>query len=124
MKFFRSWDVLRNKSKLADSPNISIRPDFSPSQKTARSLLLRERRTLMTTGNNAGDIKIRGNRIFLRDSLNGEVNNSSFVRAITPGDSDTSNTTDSAAVSSTLPPSHVSPPATSSPPSVTSPSFQ
>ncbi|XP_019859975.1 PREDICTED: SET domain-containing protein 3-like [Amphimedon queenslandica] len=127
VKFFRSWDatvVLRNKSKLADSPNISIRPDLSPSQKTARSLLLRERRTLMTSGNNAGDIKIRGNKIFLRDSLYGEVNNNSFVRALAPGDSDTSNTTDSATVSSTLPPSRVSPPVTPSPPTVTPPSFQ
>jgi hypothetical protein len=82
VKFVRSCDVvslLSSKHRLSD-PAISIKPDFSQAERNIHSILLRERRSLLSQGDDSRSIKIRGNSLFLDGSLYGKVQNSIFVR--------------------------------------------
>uniref|UniRef100_A0A1X7T7Y7 Uncharacterized protein n=1 Tax=Amphimedon queenslandica TaxID=400682 RepID=A0A1X7T7Y7_AMPQE len=96
VKLHRSLDVsviLSNKRQLEGSPNISIRPDLSPSERNAHSILVRERRSMISSGVDSASIKIRRNCIYLGPRLQGKVINGSFVPESTaPPQSDNSDT--------------------------------
>ena len=110
VKFNKCWDaslVLSNKQRLASSPGISLRPDLSPTQMAIHSLLVKERRNLLSQGHNAKDIKIKESSLYLCGSLYGEVINGSFVCSpdtLAPNPSPPSDTSPSSHDSSTPPP--------------------
>ena len=82
VKLHKYWDasiILSNKQRLSSSPEISIRPDLSPTQMVTLSLLVKKRRELLSSGRNSSDIKIKGNKIYVQGNLFGEAVNGSFV---------------------------------------------
>ena len=83
VKLARSNDVasiLSNRKKLVDSRHdqISIKPFMSPDERRAESLLLKERRSLISSGTNSKQIRIRNNRIYVRNILHGKVISGKF----------------------------------------------
>ena len=82
VKLHKYWDasiILSNKQRLSSSPEISIRPDLSPTQMVTLSLLVKKQRELLSSGRNSSDIKIKGNKIYVQGNLFGEAVNGSFV---------------------------------------------
>uniref|UniRef100_A0A1X7UGB3 PHD-type domain-containing protein n=1 Tax=Amphimedon queenslandica TaxID=400682 RepID=A0A1X7UGB3_AMPQE len=71
--------ILSNKRLLAETPNVSVRPDLSPHDKAIYSTLMRERRALILSGHESRAIKIKKNCLFLDGCLYGKVIDSSFV---------------------------------------------
>ena len=72
--------ILSNKRSLSSSSGVYIRPDLTPAQKFNLNILLKERRSLLSSGYQSRDIKISNNSIFIQNSLYGKVVNKSFVR--------------------------------------------
>ena len=106
LKLHRPLDasvILSNVRRLSSSPGISIRHDLSSSDREVRSILLKERRSLLSSGVKPQDVRISASRLFLRRSLHGEVVNKSFVRVTssTVPSSTSSSTTNSAPLLST-----------------------
>uniref|UniRef100_A0A1X7TYU9 Uncharacterized protein n=1 Tax=Amphimedon queenslandica TaxID=400682 RepID=A0A1X7TYU9_AMPQE len=82
VKLRRSLDVTvipSNKRQLEGSPNISICPDLCPSERNANSILVREHRSIISSGVDSASIKICRNCIYLGPLLQGKVINASFV---------------------------------------------
>ena len=82
MKLNRSWDVLSilaNRSKLASTPEVSIKPHQSPKERATESTLLRQRWTLMQSGVEKSLIKIRGDFIYVNNKKYGKANESEFT---------------------------------------------
>jgi len=52
-----------------------IKPDLSPAKRAIESVVLKERYSLIQTGVNRNQIKLRNNRIFVNGKLHGEVFN-------------------------------------------------
>lgn len=52
--------ILRNKRQLASRPDITIRPDLSPTARKRESILLKERWTLIQSGVARSRLKLRG----------------------------------------------------------------
>ena len=91
VKLHRPLDVsviLSNKRMLVNSPSISVRPDLSSSEKVALSLLLKECRSLITSGVDSRHIKIKQNCLYSQGHLHGKVVDGSFVPEPTPSHSD------------------------------------
>ena len=89
VKLARSNDVasiLANRKKLVDSRHdqISIKPFMSPDERRTESLLLKERRSLITSGTNSKQIRIRNNRIYVRNILHGQVISGKFESPTSP----------------------------------------
>lgn len=80
LKLNRAIDVisvLSNRASLEDK-SIVIKPDMSPEEKQIESLLLKERWSLMQSGINKTDIKIKSGSIFVKGKKHGYVSNSVF----------------------------------------------
>uniref|UniRef100_A0A1X7U2F5 Uncharacterized protein n=1 Tax=Amphimedon queenslandica TaxID=400682 RepID=A0A1X7U2F5_AMPQE len=96
VKLRRSHDVTvipSNKRQLEGFPNISICPDLSPSERNANAILVREHRSIISSGVDSASIKIRRNCIYLGPRLQGKVINASFVsESTTPPQTDNSDT--------------------------------
>jgi len=83
VKFVRSHDVvsvLSNRKNLASHPGISIKPDLSPAQRKAESILLKERRSLINSGVAKEDIKIKGNALLVNKAKYGHAVGDAFQR--------------------------------------------
>lgn len=82
VKLARSADVLSilsNRKLLANHPGISIKPDLSKDQRWIESLLLKERRTLISAGTSSSIIRIRGSNLYVSNKKYGYVDKSKFV---------------------------------------------
>lgn len=81
VQFTRVSDVtliLSQRSKLSNFPSISIKADLTRSERAIESLLLKERRSLITSGIDRKLIKIRGNSIFVNNKRHGKATESTF----------------------------------------------
>ena len=85
VKFARSCDVatvLSNRYKLSkiDHPNIFLKPFMTTAERKVESILLKERRTLIDSGVERNQIKIRGNSIYVNKTKVGSANGDIFIR--------------------------------------------
>ena len=85
VKFARSCDVaavLSNRYKLSkiDHPNIFLKPFMTTAERKVESILLKERRTLIDSGIERNQIKIRGNSIYINKTKVGSANGDIFIR--------------------------------------------
>ena len=71
--------VLANRRQLSNLPNISIKPDMSPQARKVESILLKQRRDLISSGTDARSIKLRRNTLFVNGRKQGMVINSKFT---------------------------------------------
>ena len=94
---------------------ISVCPDLSSSDEVALSLLLKERRSLITSGVDSRHIKIKQNCLYSQGHLHGKVVDGSFVPEPIPAHSDHA----SPAVTPSDAPPNLIPPS-DSPPNVSS----
>ena len=80
VKLNRTIDVslLLSKAKSLQK-DIRIKPDLTREERMIESLLLKERWTLIQSGVERKVIKIRSNKIYVKNKLHGQVTNSSFV---------------------------------------------
>ena len=76
--------ILANRRKLRDLPSIAIKPDMSPTDRKIEAILLKERYTLIKSGVSKGQIKIRGNAIFVSNAKIGSVVNFEFKQSRDP----------------------------------------
>ena len=90
----RSCDVLgvlSNKSHLADKPQIGIRADLPQSLRTSRSLVLKQRRDLISSEVSPSNIKVGNLSLFVHGKKFGSVVNQEF-RLCSDSESSTSHT--------------------------------
>ena len=83
LKLNRAIDVisvLSNRASIEDK-SIIIKPDMSPEEKQKEAILLKERWSLMQSGVNKIDTKIRSGSIFVKGKKHGYVSNSVLVHA-------------------------------------------
>ena len=79
VKMTRSSEVssiLSNRRKLTSQPGIFIKADLTPKERFIESLLLKERRSLIDSGIDRSDIKIRGSAIYVKKQKHASVINS------------------------------------------------
>ena len=76
--------ILSNTRRLSDSPGISIRRDLSSADREVHSILIKERRSLLSSGVNSCDVKIKATSLYVPNSLYGEVVYKSFVHVNPP----------------------------------------
>ncbi len=69
--------ILSNRSKLTKS-KVYIKPYMTPSKRNSESILLKERKSLISSGANPKDIKGKSNKLLLNGSVHGSVQGSSF----------------------------------------------
>ena len=77
----RSCDVssiLSNKSRLADKPSIGIRADLPPHLRKSRSIVLKQRRDLISSGVNPSVIKAGNLSLYVHGKKFGSVVNQEF----------------------------------------------
>ncbi len=80
VKLLRTTEVsaiLSNRSKLTKS-KVYIKPYMTPSERNSESILLKERKSLISSGANPKDIKVKRNKLLLNGSVYGSVQGSSF----------------------------------------------
>ena len=80
VKLLRTTEVsviLSNRSKLTKS-KVYIKPYMTPSERNSESILLKERKSLISSGANPKDIKVKSNKLLLNGSVYGSVQGSSF----------------------------------------------
>ncbi len=80
VKLLRTTEVsviLSNRSKLNKS-KVYIKPYMTPSKRNSESILLKERKSLISSGANPKDIKGKSNKLLLNGSVYGSVQGSSF----------------------------------------------
>ncbi len=80
VKLLRTTEVsviLSNRSKLTKS-KVYIKPYMTPSKRNSESILLKERKSLISSGANPKDIKGKSNKLLLNGSVYGSVQGSSF----------------------------------------------
>ena len=70
-------DILSNRSSI-DNRNISIKPDLSPQDQQKEALLLKERWSLIQSGVNKSDIKIKSSSLYVKGIKYGYILNSVF----------------------------------------------
>ena len=81
VKLSRSCDVtsiLASRKNLASHPGIRIRPELSLEERSTLSTLLKERRSLINSGNPSSRIHIRGHLIYLNGKRFGHAKGSAF----------------------------------------------
>ena len=71
--------VLANRRQLSSLPNISIKPDMSPQDRKVESILLKQRRDLISSGTDARSIKLRKNTLYVNGRKYGMVTNFKFI---------------------------------------------
>lgn len=74
--------ILSNRKLLSDFPGVSIKPHLSRSQLQVEKMLLVKRRSLISSGAEPKDIKIRRNQLFHGTKLVGSVEDFKFLDAI------------------------------------------
>ncbi len=81
VKLLRTTDevsvILSNRSKLTKS-KVYIKPYMTPSKRNSESILLKERKSLISSGANPKDIIGKSNKLLLNGSVYGSVQGSSF----------------------------------------------
>ena len=82
------FTILGNRRSLADHPGISVKPDLSPDDRRIESLLLKQRRVLISSGTNSKDIRLHGNSLSIKGKKYGSVVNFDFQLCCTPFPSD------------------------------------
>lgn len=70
--------VLANRRQLSHFPDISIKPDLPPEVRKVESILLKQRRDLISSGTEARSIKLRKDTLFVNGRKHGVVINSQF----------------------------------------------
>ena len=106
VKLHRPLDVsviLSNTRQLSSSPGITVRRDLSSADREVRSILLKVCRSLLSSGANSRDVKIRATGLYVHNILHGKVVNKSFVRVNSPTDHLPTSLTDSATSVSSCP---------------------
>uniref|UniRef100_A0A1X7SS14 Zinc finger PHD-type domain-containing protein n=1 Tax=Amphimedon queenslandica TaxID=400682 RepID=A0A1X7SS14_AMPQE len=84
--------ILSNKSSLADRPHLRISPDLPPHLRKSRSILLKVRYDLISSGIERKNIRISSDSIFVNHVKRGSVINQVFKEcAQSPEDVDASN---------------------------------
>jgi len=80
LKLNRVVDVISVLSNLGanQDKSISIKPDMTPEEKQKEALLLKERWSLLESGVNKADVKIRSGSIYVKGKKHGYVSNSVF----------------------------------------------
>ena len=76
--------ILSNRKKLSEDPKhrkISIKRDMSKQERQNERLLLKERYQLIEAGTSRKDLRIRGNKLLVKNEVYGSVVESKFVRA-------------------------------------------
>ena len=86
MKLNRSIDVttVLSKRRSIENKSIIIKPDMSPDEKAKETLLLKERWSLIQSGINKSDIKIKSSLIYVKGKKHGYISNSAFIPVSTP----------------------------------------
>ena len=85
VKLNRTIDVSLLLSQAKSLPkDLRIKPDMSKEERLIESLLLKERWSLIQSGIECKAIKIRSNKIFVRNKLHGQIINSSLVPTQSP----------------------------------------
>ena len=80
VKLNRSYDVSNLLSARKNLPKgLTIKPDLSPEERVADTILMKERWRLIQAGKNRNDIKIVNNKLLLKGKLHGTVVNSEFI---------------------------------------------
>ena len=80
VKLNRSYDVSNLLSARKNLPKgLTIKPDLSPEERVADTILMKERWRLIQAGQNRKDIKIVSNKLLLKGKLHGNVVNSEFI---------------------------------------------
>lgn len=77
----RSQDValvLANRKKLAQRPEISVKPDLSREARQIQSILLKERRAKITSGTSPHSIKLRNDSLYIDGRKHGIVVDSTY----------------------------------------------
>ena len=89
--------VLSNLDANQDK-SVSIKPDMTPDEKQKEALLLKERWSLLQSGVNKADVKIRSGSIYVKGKKHGYISNSVFhlANASPPTMSVDSDSTDNA----------------------------
>ncbi len=93
IKLLRCIDVesvLAGRSQLATRPGITIKPDLSKQERAIQNLLLKERRSLISSGVPSRSIRLRGSTILVHNKKHGEIRNNQF-QSWEPRESQTSN---------------------------------
>lgn len=86
----RTSDVLSNKLSLANRPHLRISPDLPPHLRKSRSILLKVRYDLISSGIERKNIRISSDSIFVNHVKRGSVINQVYkVCAQSPEDADT-----------------------------------
>ena len=76
--------ILSNRKKLSEDPKhrkISIKRDMSKQERQNERLLLKERYQLIEVGTSRKDLRIRGNKLLVKNEVYGSVVENKFVRA-------------------------------------------
>ena len=82
IKFLRSTEAIMALSKITSfQAPVRIKPDLSPEERKAESILLKERWSLMQSGFDKKRIKIRNKSIYVDSKLYGQFHNSEFCRS-------------------------------------------
>ena len=86
-EFTRARDVtsiLLNRRNLSRHPTVSIKPNLSKEQRKVESILLRKRWELINEyDHERGDIKIKGNSLFVKNRKHGPVHNLEYIVHVT-----------------------------------------
>ena len=103
-KLNRAMDASSILSKRADLPTgITIKPDMSIPEQQTESILLKERWSLIQSGVNKKDIKIKASVLYVHGKKHAEVTNSTLVKSsssvVTPNDSSSSEAVDTESAS-------------------------
>ena len=81
VKLNQTMDVSSILSKRSDLPaGITVKPDLSIQERHIEAMLLKERWSLIQSGVNKREIKIKSSVLYLREKKHAEVSNSSLVR--------------------------------------------
>ena len=85
VKLVRSVDVQFLLSKAGETPSpMRIQPDLTAQERTIRSVLLRERRSLISSGTDKRNIKLRQDSLYVGSRLYGRVVDGRFACSSPP----------------------------------------
>ena len=76
-------NILSNQKKLSSHRGVSIKPLLSPNERQTESILLKERRNLITSGVPSKQIKLAKSSLYVSGQVHGRVINGSYVRSHT-----------------------------------------
>ncbi len=76
--------ILAGRKNLSKSTGVWIKHDMTPSERSIDAILLKKRWELIQSGTDRGNIKIKGNKIFVGNKNYGSVINSAFTLNVSP----------------------------------------